>query len=228
MNCCVTVIFMLASRAQDAKDPADVLRSFEEELRKAVVTAAKNKDLRQKLGKLAKATFDKDITTAVPKAPRGAWEYHADLLDRLAVADVHFRHDDDKAERTLWFAACKAAFTRQLAACKENAPGAEPPATEQVYYDLKQTVAKVAKRFTAAATDYDRVGYEAAREAFTALNAKSKSGAGDPKADYTKNLTEIDKLYSMTTDDQKKANTLPSQVLKTAAKSSLDRASAAK
>ena len=228
MNIYGMALLLLSSAVQDAKDPAEVLRAFEEELRKAVVTAAKDKDLRQKLGKLAKTTFDKEITSSVPKAPKGAWEYHADLLDRLAIADVHFRHDDDKAERTLWFAACKASFTRELAACKENAPGAEAPTTEQVYYDLKQTVGKVAKRFTAGSTDYDKVGYDAARDAFKALNAKAKAPAGDPKAAYTKQLMEIDKVYPLNTDDQKKSNTQPSQILKTAAKASLDRAMSGK
>jgi hypothetical protein len=227
---CVAVIILISGtfEPQDSKDPADVLRSFEEELRKAVISAAKDKDLRQKLGKIAKATFDKDIAQAVSKSAKSAWEYHGDFLDRIALADVHFKHDDDKAERTLWFAACKAVFTKQLAGCKEAVPGAtDLPSTEQVYYDLKQAIGRVAKRFVAGATDYDRAGYEAAREAFTALNAKARAPATDPKASYTKQLIEIDRLYPLGTDEQKKANAQPSQILKAAAKSSLDRSAVA-
>ncbi len=215
--------------APDAKDPGELLQTLSEELRKAIKTAGKDLDVRQKLTKLAKSTFDKDLASApASKTPKSAWDYHADLLDRLAMADTHFRDERDKAERTIWIAACKAAYARELTSCKEVAPGgAEAPATDQVYYDLTQAVAKVSKRFARGGEEYDVVGYAAAKQAFGALVGKSKAAQGDPKLLYTKWLLDIDRIYSLSTDDQKKQNTVPNQLLKAAAKTALDRMLAA-
>lgn len=209
---------------QESKDPTEVLRTLEEDLRKAITNSGKNKDTRKKLTALAKSSFDADIRASAPKVPKGVWEYHDDFLDRLAVADVHFRHEDDKPERAIWFAGCRSAFSRQIAGSKEAAPGAETPTTDQLYLDLRDAVAKVGKRFAPGAVDYDKAGYEAAREAFSSLVQKARAPGGDPKLAYAKALSDIDRVYPMNTEDQKKANTLRHQMLKTAAKAALDRA----
>jgi hypothetical protein len=214
---------------QDQKDPGELLQTLSQELRRAIKTAGKDLDVRLRLTKLAKATFDKDLASApASKTPKSAWEYHAEFLERLAVADTHFRGDPDKAERAIWIVACKAAYTRELASCKETSlAGAEAPATDQVYYDLNQAVAKVAKRFAQGADDYDKAGYDGARQAFVALVGKSKAPQADPKLLYTKWLSDTDRLYPLSTDDQKKQNTTPNQILKTASKTALDRMLAA-
>ena len=216
------------SASQDQKDPSELLQKLSEELRKAIKTAGKDLDVRQRLTKLAKSTFDKDLASApAPASPKGAWDYQSDFLDHLATADTHFRADTDKLERALWIAACKAAYTKQLSSAKEAAAGADVPAPDQVYYDLTQAVASVFKRFARGSTEYDQAGYAGAKQAFGMLLPKSKTAQGDPKVLYTKWLSDIDRVYPLTTDDQKKQNTLPNQLLKAASKSALDRMLAA-
>lgn len=218
------LLALFPAAVQESKDPAEVLRTLEEDLRKAITNSGKNKDTRKKLTALAKSSFDGDIRASAPKVPKGVWEYHDDFLGRLAVADVHFRHEDDRAERTIWFAGCRSAFSRQIAGSKEAAAGVEAPSTDQLYLDFRDAVAKVGKRFAPGAVDYDKAGYEAAREAFNALIQKARAPGGDPKLAYAKALSDIDRVYPINTDDLKKANTQRHQMLTAAAKAVLDRA----
>jgi hypothetical protein len=213
---------------QSPKDPTDVLRTLEEDLRKAIKTAAKDKDVRDKLGKVAKATFDRDITGAAPKVPKSAWEYQAEFLEHLAVAETYFKNDADKIERSYWTAACKTALTRQLLGCREAGLSEKDlPATDEVYYELKQAVARVEKRFTSTATEYEKAGYDSGKQVFTSLIARARAPKEDPKDLYAKWLVEIDRIYPTATDDQKRVNTPKAQLLKTSAKAALDRSLAA-
>lgn len=224
----LAALFLWLFGVQDSQDPADLLQKLSADLRSAINTAAKDLDVRQRLTKLAKATFDKDVASAVPKTPKGAWEFHSEFLEHVALADTHFRGERDKAERILWIAACKGAYARQLTASKELAAGAaELPPVDQVYYDLTQAVARVAKKFARGADEYDKAGYDAAKQAFGLLVPKARAPQGDPKSLYAKWLIEIDRVYSLTTDDQKKQNSTPNAMLKAAAKVALDRALAA-
>jgi hypothetical protein len=213
---------------QDPKDPTEVLRSLEEDLRKAVKTGGKDKDVRDKLTKLAKTTFDRAIGTSSPKGAKSIWEYHSEFLEHIALADTHFRAEPDKAERTIWIASCKTVFSRQATTSKESGlADAVCPTVEDVYYDLKQAVSKVEKKFGRDAGEYDKAGYDAAKQAFASVIARARAPGGDPKSLYTKWLVEIDQVYPLTSDEQKKLNTQKNQLLKTAAKTALDRALAA-
>jgi hypothetical protein len=201
---------------------------LEEDLRKAIKTGGKDKDVRDKLTKLAKATFDRAIGSSTPKSAKSVWEYQAEFLEHIALADAQFRAEADKAERTIWIASCKAVFSRQTATSKESGlADAAWPTVEDVYYELKQAVSRVEKRFGRDAGEYDKAGYDAAKQAFAYVIAKARAPGGDPKSLYAKWLVEIDQVYPLTSDEQKKLNTQKNQLLKTAAKNALDRALAA-
>lgn len=213
---------------QDKKEPYEVLQSFQDDLKKNVRTAGKDKDVRTKMNKFSQETFNRDIASTTPKTPKGAWEYVHGFVDNVARADVFFKGDEDKAERTLWLAACKTAFARELANSKEGGLAQDDlPRADDVYNDLVKEVASIQKRFAKGATEYDKASYDAAKQAFTYLLGRARAPQGDPQALYTKWLIEIDKNYPTSTEDQKRDLGPINALLKTAAKSAVDRARAA-
>lgn len=214
-----------ALRNQDPKEPRDVLLSFQDELKKAITTGGKNKDIRTKLTKIAQQSFSKDIASASPKVPKGAWEYVHEFVDNVAKADPVFKAEEDKAERALWFTACKAAYARELSNCKEtDLAAADSPKADDVYYELTKEVTSIQKRFAKDAADFDKASYDAAKQAYTLLIGRARAPQGDPKPLYTKWLIDIDKNYPMTTEEQKKQLGPINALLKAAAKSAYDRA----
>lgn len=210
----------------EEKTPQEVLSQLERDLREAIKTGLKNKDIRSKLSKAAQERFARELaSSAAPKSPKSVWEYAADHLDNLATAETFFKEADDKAERTLWFGACRSTFERLKSASKETSlPAKDLPTTEKAYDDLVDAVGKVERRFTKQATDLRKEALGVSRQAFNLAIASARAPSGSSEAWYTKQLIEIDRVYPIGTDEQKAANQERNQLLKAAAKNAYDRA----
>lgn len=211
---------LFAAEWLEEKTPQEVLGQLEHDLREAIKTGLKNKDVRSKLSKAAQERFARDLgSSAAPKIPKSVWEYASDHLDNLATAETFFKEADDKAERTLWLAACRSTFERLKTASKETSlPGKDLPTTEKAYEDLVDAVGRVERRFTKQAADLRKEALGVSRQAFSLGIASARAPTGSQEAWYTKQLIEIDRVYPLNTDEQKTANQERNQLLKTAPK----------
>src|SRR5262245_59381147 len=117
MNPAILALSLLALGAVRQRDPGDVLRTFEEDLRKATRAAG---DQREKLRIAAKTTFDKDLAASTLKIPKAAWDHFSDYLTSVGKAERSFGGKTESAERVQWLAGCKMALQRQLTQCKET------------------------------------------------------------------------------------------------------------
>src|SRR5262245_58006438 len=120
--------------APQQRDPGDVLRTLEEDLRKATRGTP---DQREKLRIASKTAFDKDVAAAVLKNPKPAWDHFADYLTSLGRAERSFGGKNESAERALWILGCKQVLQRQLNQCKESKlAGADLPTTTELFNAL--------------------------------------------------------------------------------------------
>jgi len=101
--------------------------------------------------------------------------------------------------------------------------GAQIPTAEEVYDDARRAVGNVEGAFAGEAQEYDKAGYEAAKQAFMVMVNRARRPRGDPQDLYLKQLVEIDRYYPLRTEEQRKANSYRNQLLKTCAKAVLDR-----
>ncbi len=203
------------------------LSDFLGELGKAMKQYPKDAELRGKLTGVAKTKFDTALKDATQMEKPG-WDFLSDMLNDLSTADKKFGTEGSKAERTLWVAACKNAFTRRLTFAKEKElTGDEAARTDKVFSDLFDGVGKAKKRFGDTSIDLRSAGYQAAKDIFTVLLKNARASEREPSTVYAEQLTRIDKSFPIVTETEKKGNSEPNGVLKTAAKSALDRAIAA-
>jgi len=211
---------LAASLLAQAKDPEDALSVFLSDLEKAVKnTNAKNLPDRAKLEAAARQSFDRELGASALAVPKPAWDYLAKHLDSLRLGDKKFPEDPFKAERSAWMAACKSVFTKEIRGAKEPETA---PSTDQLFDSTFDAVRDVDKMFPLAqALRAD--GIASVRAIFSQLLPKTTSTTRDAKLLYTERIARIDKVFSVTSDKEKSANTESCTLLKALAKSVLDR-----
>jgi len=220
MNLASVTLALLALSQQ--RDPADVLRTFEDDLRKATRAAG---DHRDKLRIAAKISFDKDVAAAVLKNPKSGWDHYTDFLSALGKAERSFGGKNEGAERILYVAGCRAAFQRQLVQCKETKLAAtEQPTTTELFNALVDAMTTVKSRYIGEGVqDLREAAYEMAYGTFRNFIRKARAPSGEPKNLYASQLVKIDKSFVIAADERPKNDT-PNKLLKEAAKDALDRA----
>lgn len=219
-----SLLLLVASLAQTPapREPASLLNALYDDLRKASRSAP---DARDKLRKAAKEAFDRDLTAAVPKAPRSVWELFSDHLERLADAD-RFPAKTDKAERDLWLLSCRAALNRLLTFSRESkAPDAEMPTTTLTFNEAMDAAGDVRSRFgREGVEDLSGAAFDGLSLTYRSLIRRARAPAGDPKSQYTSQLAKIDQKYPVDGEAHKRSNGRANSLLRDAAKAALDRA----
>jgi hypothetical protein len=204
------------------RDPADLLRTLEDDLRKATRTSG---DQREKLRIAAKSAFDKDVAAAVLKNPKASWDHFSDYLTSLGKAERSFGGKNEGAERLLWIQACKMALQRQLTQCKDTKFAAgDRPTTTELFNALVDAMSNVKTRYIGEGVqDLREAAYDMAYTTFRTFIRKARAPSGEPKNLYAAQLAKIDKSFMIVADERAK-NDLPNRLLKEAAKDALDRA----
>lgn len=220
MSLALAFVLSFSAQASGGKDPAALLRTLYDDLRKASQAAA---DARDKARKSARDAFDREIGAATLRAPKSAWDLVRDHFDRLSEGD-RFSLKNDRAERDLWVSACRTALLRQLALSKEvKGTDAEMATTSQLFNDAFSTVGELRTKFTAEGTDDLRgAALEGVGMTFRLLIRRARVPAIDAKAAYASQLSKIDQKFPVDGDGGK-VNGRINAVLKEAAKSALDR-----
>ena len=224
MNPFLSVLFALSSaQAAVPRDPASLLKTLHDDLRKSSRSTGETRD---KLRKAAKVVFDRELAASVPRTPRPVWSLFEDHLDDLADAD-RFPVKTDRAERDLWVVSCRSALARQLAHSKEsNGTDAEMPTTAQVFSDAMDGAGDVKTRFGAEGLDDLKIAaIDGLNQTFRSLIRRARPpSSGDPKSQYASQLARIDQKFPVAGDTEKKANLRANNLLKDVAKAALDRA----
>lgn len=203
-------LILALALAQGERDPFDILSEYASGLRKALRPNVQREELRR----AAEVAFNKDILRAKVAKPRPIWEHYNEYLTQLDEGRRSFTGPDQRPERSLWIAGCRTALLKMATQCK--IPETAPSTAELYEASLDAVMRARAKHTGDHSNDLRIAAYESVNLLFHAQLRRCRPPKGDPKAVYTKQVTELGLRLG-------KDNELPERMLRDMAKACLDR-----
>ena len=204
------ILALAVAQGGPPREPMEILSSFGTDLRKAI---RPNVD-RAALQRAAVQQFDKELDRAAIKAPKLAWEYFNEYVNRLYEAERSFNAKEQKPERDLWITACRNALLKAASLAK---PADEAPTTAELFTACLEAAARVRSRITGdGVDDLKNSAYESINHIARGQLRRCRAGKGDPKEAYVGQISQVELRFG-------KTNQLPERMLRDIAKSCLDR-----
>ena len=207
-----------------AKDAQELFDQFEKQLAKASINTKPGQ--REKARSELRDAFEREIGRAAVKAPKKAWDYFSDHVQRLAFAEREFGGNDEGPEREIYLTACQSLLHRLVSQCVESKlPPDQQPTTSELFNECVEAVTRVRTRFTNDKSyDLAKAGYGAVNHVFQNLLRKSRAPKNDPKSLYTSHLDLVNTRFLLTREMDRAANEPAHRLLKDIAKACLDKA----